>query len=696
MQHFQTAFWKTAPMFRLLMPLIAGILFGYYINANFYFLLSIGLLGVFLWISFEIIPLFLKFKFSWISGIGFNLLFICLGTFLISYKNIENNSTWIGNQLFHQNTVIISLAEPLIEKNKSYKSTANVERVYSNNEWSYAEGNILVYFSKEENKPNIQYGSLLLIKKPLQNITNAGNPGGFDYRRFSLFQNIGQQVFLKQGDYQILDQKKISPIGEWLNHTRQNILSIIRKNITETNEQSIAEALLIGYRADLDRDLVQAYSNTGVVHIIAISGLHLAMIYGLIVLLFQPFNNKKWMPFVKAVASIIVLWTFTLIAGSAPSILRSAVMCTFIVVGETFSKRSNIYNNLAASAFVILLFNPFSLWDVGFQLSYSAVFSIVLFSQSITNWFYFTNKVVKGIWNLMAVTISAQILTMPLILYHFHQFPVLFLFANLLAVPFSGLILYAELLLIVVAPFTEIAHFVGALTEHCIHFLNQFILSINAIPFAQITSIQINILQTVALFVMMIGISFWFLKKQRKGLLVSLAALLLFFTVRTIDLIHCNQQQKIIVYNVPQHQAMDLIEGRQYQFLGDTVLTKDGFLRNFHLQPSRILHRIEPAGKLHSIAIENHIIAGTNKKIIVIDDALPQLKNSAKIKVDAVLISKNPKLYISQLLNIFDCQQVVFDSSNPLWKINKWKKDCDSLHLRHYSIPEQGAFEMEL
>ena len=135
------------------------------------------------------------------------------------------------------------------------------------------------------------------------------------------------------------------------------MLSILRNNIHDQNELSIAEALLIGYRDDLDRDLVQQYSNTGVVHIIAISGLHLGMIYGLLLLLFKPFLKFKITKIIKPLVILFVLWGFSFIAGAAPSIMRSAVMFTFIVIGESLGKRTNMYNSLAASAFVILLVN---------------------------------------------------------------------------------------------------------------------------------------------------------------------------------------------------------------------------------------------------------------------------------------------------------------------------------------------------
>ena len=195
-------------------------------------------------------------------------------------------------------------------------------------------------------------------------------------------------------------------------------------NIKGDKELGLAEALLIGYKDDLDKTLVQSYTNTGVVHIIAISGLHLGLIYWLLVQLLKPLQRRKYMKWLRPVIIILGLWLFSLLAGAQPSILRSAVMFTCIVIGETIAKKTSIYNSLALSAFGLLCWNPYWLWDVGFQLSYSAVLSIIIFMRPVYNLLYVKNKILDFFWKINAVTIAAQILTLPLSIYHFHQFPV--------------------------------------------------------------------------------------------------------------------------------------------------------------------------------------------------------------------------------------------------------------------------------
>jgi competence protein ComEC len=696
MPKFGGPIWKSAPLLRLLLPMIAGITGQYYFRIPLSYCILPAGIGCGLLVIYQLLNPRRKFVYSWLTGTGILLLFISVGSCICYQKNIENDPSWIGKFYREKTPVLVTLQEPLIEKAQSYKTLARARAIVVNGQWKQVSGDLLIYFRKDSLPPPVTYGSQIILYTALQPISNSGNPGSFNYRQYCYFQNIGYQVFLTAADYRLLSATRTSFFDEWMIRARMGLLSALRKNIRDPGALSLAEALLIGYRDDLDKILVQAYSNTGVVHIIAISGMHLAMIYGLLLILFTPFQKIRFIRFIKPVIIIGVLWGFSFIAGAAPSILRSTVMFTFIVWGETFHKQSGIYNNLVASAFTILVFSPFSLWDVGFQLSYAAVVSIVVFSKHIRNWFSFRNKLLKKVWDLLSITLSAQILTLPIILYYFHQFPTLFLFTNLFAVPFSGLVLYEELFLLVVSPLPVIAKMAGAVTGWCIDLMDDFITRVDALPLSAWQNLQLSLPQTILLYGVIAGFAWWLLHQQPKGLILALASLLFFFCIRSFDLIQCDRQQKLIVYNIPHHQAIDIVEGRHFQFAGDSILSEDGFLRKFHLTPSRILHRISPAGTFRYTTFQDQVILSGNKRVILLDRPLVSVVTGKKIPADVIIISKNPRLSIDQLVKIFNCNQYVFDASNPLWKINKWKKDCDSLHLHSYSIPEQGAFEMEL
>ena len=466
------AIWKKAPFLRLLLPLIAGIIIQWYIQASLATWLVILILPFVIFVILFYLPAFSIFRLSFLNGICIILVFFSLGGLLTWQHDIRNAPNWFGNIFTGDNLVVVTLQEPVIEKTKSFKALASVNAVQKNNSFITVTGNIILYFEKD---PGIQipgYGSRLILLKPLQPIKNSGNPGGFDYKQYCLFQDITHQVFLKKEEFFVIAGKRESVLKKFLFSIREKVLNILRVNIQGEKEQGLAEALLIGYKDDLDKNLVQSYSNTGVVHIIAISGLHLGLIYGLLIQLMKPFRKRKSFKWVSPIIIILSLWLFSLLAGAQPSVLRSAVMFTCIVSGEILGRKTSIFNTLALSAFFLLCYNPYWLWDVGFQLSYIAVLSIVIFMRPVYNLLYIKNKILDLIWKLNAVTLSAQILTTPLSLYHFHRFPNLFLFTNFIAVPLSSLILLGEILLCALSFIPQLAIFIGKILTWLVWLMN--------------------------------------------------------------------------------------------------------------------------------------------------------------------------------------------------------------------------------
>lgn len=688
--------YKKFPFSRLLLSLVAGILIEWSLQINLSLLLFALIVLVLCLLFYSFLPLSKKFILRWLQGVAIMVLMMVFGAIITFLNDLSNHPAWYQNSYTEKSSVLVTIEEPLVNKTNSFKALATVTAASKSGRWQQTEGKILIYFKKDSISPAIEYGSQLLIQKPLQQISNSGNPGAFDYRRYCLFHDITAQVFLKENEYAVLPEKNIDWLRQTLFTLRNSTINTIQNNIPGEQEQGVAEALLIGYREDLDKDLVQAYSNTGVVHIIAISGLHLGMIYGLMVWLFSYFKQYRFTKWLKPVTILFVLWAFTLVAGAVPSILRSAVMFTFIVIGEAMVKRSNMHNTLAASAFCMLAANPFLLWDVGFLLSYAAVISIVTFMKPVYNWLYYQNKLLDKIWSLTAVTLSAQILTIPIVVFYFHQFPNFFLITNFVAVPLSGFILYGEILLLIFSVFSPIAKGIGFILGYLLKGMNAFIENISRLPFAVWNNIQLSILQTWLLFGIFVSLCIWLMYKSTKAFIVTLAFGCLYGLALGVDIIKRNEQQKLIVYNVPKYEAIDVIQGSNYTFTGDSILLEDDFLPNFHLKPSRILHRTTAAEVTHPILKENEIVRIDGKSILLLTQSLPRQLPSTKIPVDILIISKNPGLYMNQLQQAFDCKQLVFDSSNPLWKIRLWKKDCDSLHLRFHSTAEDGAFVMDL
>jgi len=687
--------WNRAPFVRLLISFTAGIVMQWHLQLDFHLLLYIFLIGIAVVFLYSLLSINNRYRYGIINGIAINMALVCAGALWAWLHDIRNDPSWLGHQYQPNDYVAATILEPLVEKTNSYKALAEVEFICQNDSCKKFTGKVILYFKKDTViRQRLDYGAQIVFRKSLQEIKNAGNPGGFDYKRYSLFQGITHQVFsLARSDFEILSKENKSLLNEFIFKCREWVIQILRTYVHGEKEQGLAEALLIGYKDDLDKNLVQAYSNTGVVHVIAISGLHLGLIYWLLLLLTRPLKTNKKLVWLRLVLIIAALWMFSILAGGQPSVLRSAVMFTCIALGEVINRRTSIYNTLALSAFILLCINPYWLWDVGFQLSYAAVLSIVIFFRPIYNWYRPDNKVIDFFWKLNAVTIAAQLLTLPISIYHFHQVPALFLLTNIVAVPLSSIILIGEIFLCALFFVEPLANIMGNSLRWMIYLMNAHIERLDSVSFSTWNGLSINIIQTALFLIFVIGFCHWLSEKKKSVFWISAFCLFALLSLRAVSFIQAGQQKKIIVYNVPRYQAVDLIDGRSFLFIGDSDLLYDDFIRNFHIQPSRVVHRIQPA---ETIRLNSKDFDFGNTHISIIDTGFNFQTQLQKQNIDLLILSKNPKLYISNLNNSFSIKQIIIDGSVPAWKARLWKRDCDSLHIPCYDVSEKGAFVLNL
>lgn len=517
MNKFNLPFWKNAPFIRIIIPFIAGITISYYFRLYEYAWLIITLACIAALTGYSLLKLDLKYGFRYINGIVMNIFIAATGAWISDIKNpfdYENIIPITGNleEIIGEETIYtISLSEPPLEKRSSWKVVCYIESIQKDSEIIYPETNLLLYFKKDSNLVLPQYGNRIAFRKSPEKIKNFIAGSGFDYQRYCALKNIHFQVFLKPSEFVHLKGERTSPVSRFLFKTQEWVISVLRKNISGDKECGLAEALLIGYKNDLDKNLIQAYSNTGVVHVVAISGLHLGLIYTMLNIICQPFKRKILRPLIILAG----LWMFSLLAGGAPSVLRSAVMFSTMVIGEMVSRKSSVLNSLAISAFFLLSYDPYWLWDLGFILSYSALLSIVLFMKPIYHIYMTENKIIDTVWKLNAVTISAQILTLPVLIYNFNQFPNLFLITNFLAVPLSGIILTGEIILCAVYFMEPVALMVGKLLSYLIKLMNGIVVYTDSFPFSSTKNIHINFVQVVLLYVFIGFTASWLSGKHK-------------------------------------------------------------------------------------------------------------------------------------------------------------------------------------
>ena len=694
MQTYSIPIWKQAPFIRIIIPLIIGICIQWYLPFSIVIiiaLLTISFAGFYL---FYLLPIQLRYKFQFVQSSLLYFLVIALAMLLTWNNDYKNNHYWYGKNYNKGDFLLARIDEPLSEKLHSFKAIVFVKAIVNDKKIIPAKGKLLVFFKKNKSQPHLHYGDLILINKIPEAIKNSGNPGAFDNKRYQHFQQIYDQVFLTDSEYVSLNQHSFNHLNKFIYSLQSFTIEGLRKYIKNDDETlGIAEALLIGYKNDLDKDLVQAYSNTGVVHIIAISGLHLGLIYMVLLWLFDQIPFIKRFKIFKSISIISCLWIFSLLTGASASVLRSAVMFTCIIIGKTIKRQSSIYNSLAASAFILLCYNPYFLWDVGFQLSYLAIIGIISLQKPIHQLLYFETYLLKKIWEMSSITIAAQIITFPICLYYFHQFPNVFLISNLIAVPLSTVILFSEIILICFSWIPFLGIYLGKFIEVSIWLMNYLIICFNKIPFAICKNIYANLFSTYVLYALVICTLCWLILENKKFIKYAFVFSILFTSIHAIASIHLTQQKKIVVYNAPRKQAIDLAYKNEYYFCGDSDLNNPISTKNILLQPSRSYFQLsKPVNDLPALTQNQYLWQFYGKRFFILDTNLVFPSLTTKLQVDFLIVSKNPKMKIIDAAQFMDTKLVVFEASNSLWKIEKWKKECDALNLPYYSIPEKGAF----
>ncbi len=661
-------FWHQAPFTRLLFPVVAGIVTCYYllhgiftnaqINNTLYVAAGLSIAGL---LATTQLSNFKKYRYHFIQGVFLQIVFASLGV-AVMQKTLQarDQETALLAACKNGTIYIIRIIEPLQLKNKTYKTAAIIESIGTAQHEIKTNIKIIVHVAVDSSSvsiPLLTAGSYMATTIRPHPVPDTHNPGGFNYKLWLFRNEITHQLYLAKGTWTLLPTKKSK---QYLQVLQQKISTRLQQNITGKQEKAVAAALLIGYKQDIDSDLMKAYSNTGVIHVIAISGLHLGLIYGLLLSIFSWMPNstiKKW---AAPPTMLLVLWGFALLTGAGPSIVRAAVMFSFIIIASIVKQNSSILNALAASAFFLLLLHPFYLWDIGFQLSYAAVLSIVLYQKNIFDSLYFKYKWIQACWQLNALTLSAQILTLPLVVYHFHQFPNYFLLSNFIVVPLSSIILYGCLIIL---PFGTIAYLGKALsvvTSLLISSMNWIIQKMNALPFATTSDLHINTAEVLLFFIIIVYVTLFIQTQKNRWCFYGLTALLIGCSIHSFNHLQEKSLTTLTVWFVPKTSKVTLRYGQQ---------------------------------KETTLPIGNSAFAIGHTRFLSINQ-IPALKDSSISisKVDILIVGNLPKSPIPLLAKQFKGALYVFDSSIPLWKMELWKKEAEGLHLRHHFVSQQGAF----
>lgn len=679
-------FWKPLPFVRMLLPLLLGICLAMLlIRIPLAYPLIATIIGLLIFTTWG--PLVWKWRIRKIRGWGFVLLCLLTGYARTTYFLDIPKQTAIPA---YKNIELAIRLQSIPEPTKSGFQTIGILEHYHHQGQVYTSSQkVLLWFNKET-FPLPARGDVLIGRAQLIPIAPAMNPGGFDAAAYYSRQQIYFRCRFYSGKYQRITPENPSAVFAWMYSVKQFCLRILRKYIIGKNEQAIAEALLIGYKQQLDPELVNAYSEIGIVHIIAISGMHMALLFALLNVCVGRLSRLPMGKWIKLFIQLTSIWVFTWITGGSASVLRAAIIFSALSLGETLGRKNQPFNSLAGSAVFLLLINPFFLQDAGFLLSYAAVIGILLLAKPLYRSVYTSNPLLSAIWQLNAVTIAAQLFTLPLILYFFHRFPLYFLCTNIIAIPLSGLILYGEILILLLSAFPGIAGIIGSCTEWGIRLMNQWTIATHRLPGASLGGIYLSGIQAILLCaaILLLYAGWYFRKKiYWYGAAIALVSITALYSFRSIQQ---SNQQYWVIYQLKGKTAIHLIGGKQQFLLSDTAQTIEPILRSFE-STAEWYWGAQQYGMPLTMRYQYPIISGKQGILAILRGKDTAAISRLPKHADCILITDNSPLQLAAILAKTRCSHFIFDGSNAMWKIREWKKEAERLHLRHYSTPEQGA-----
>lgn len=549
---------QKVPFFKFTLAAVTGIILSKYFSCTeVYYWLCLLLLVIFVAVKF-----FVKVKSKQYSRI----LFVVTCTLLVIIWFIYTST--YKQQQFNNN---LPLSAEYVGQIEDKTSSGNKDRLIvrlrmaqtTDSTYKLSEKIVINSYDTIFNK-TLSWGDCIIFNSKLRPITSQGNPGEFNYQRFMLQKGIRFQAYLYKG-IEIIPNKQKSIKAKALN-IRQKLLYKYKAYGINDDQFAVLAALTLGEKSYLDSHIRNSFSASGAMHVLAVSGLHVGIIFVIMNILLKPLGNNRNSRILKTILCIALLWGYAFITGLSPSVMRASTMFSFIVIGKNLNRTPNIYNTLLVSAFFLMLINPLIISEVGFQLSYAAVLSIVYFQPKIVSVFELKNRILKSMWELFAVSLAAQAGTFAISIYYFHQFPVYFWLSNFIVIPAAGILLYSAVLFYSFSWLPIAAQLIVFVLNAVTKLMNNGIQIIEQLPVSVIKNLWIDNFSLIVILLIIVSIAIAIELKNYNTLLICLLLLLAETMHVTIRNINSQNQSIVIFYNSYNDPLISFIDGASHFF----------------------------------------------------------------------------------------------------------------------------------
>ncbi len=685
-------------MARLLLPLVAGIGVEKAGQEWLQWVVLISLILLLAILAFWQRP-GRRFSRRWWFGLALNAWIFLLGVLLAHFHDERRHPHYPAAQAGAE-TLLLGRVAGLEPAGSKLRLLVSIRAAGAEGKLRKARGKVLAYLDINAASRELQPGDVLLLNAELLPAPGPLNPKAFDYRRYLHYQNIHYQAFVDEGGWTLLEHRP--GLANRARKLRRACLQVLERHLPTGNEYAVASALILGYKAELSEETRNAYAHTGAMHVLAVSGLHVGIIQLLISFLLGLVRLPwRYWPVVRLGLLLACIWGFALLTGASPSVLRAATLFSFLSVGQALKRHTNIYNTLAASAFLLLCIDPYLLFNVGFQLSYLAVLGIVYFQPLFYRQWYIENRAGDYLWKLLAVSLAAQLGTLPLSLYYFHQFPLYFWLSGLVVVPAAALILSSGLALFALHLVPVLSMAAGKLLYGATWMVNALIFLIRELPGGLLEGFWIGWEAALLLYLCILCVVLARETRNFKWVSGALACLLAVAALNAGRAVQVHHQRALAVYHIPRGTAIEVFEGRSAR-----LLCSDG-LPDKQLEYAALNHRwyrratLDARQEMSGSAQgrgwqyrQGALQYGPYRLLVVRDRGILQAKE--RLSVDVALLCDGVDLNVAELREQINFRLLLIDGSNPPWKAGKWREEARALGVACHYTGEEGAWVGEM
>ncbi len=677
------------PVVVLLLPFLLGIGLGINLLSG----ADIGWLRVGLFalsITFIVLNLnysrFKLYKLRWLGGSLITIILFLFGWTLGIQHNELNNSDHFSKTKAQYLVVKIN-KEPVL-KNGLLRFTANVEQCVNKEKHIPVSGTLLITV-KDSSAKKLCYGDELLIPAKYNAIEPPMIPAEFNYKQYLANQNIFYQVYLHPKQFTVLAADKGNPLIAYSLRLRQHLVEKLKLNMRDTDAMAVASTLILGYKADLSSNVLQAYSKTGTVYVLSVSGSQVGIIFILLMLILKFLDRYKYGRLIRAIIIIAVIWYYAILTGFSLAICRVAVMVTMLIIGKTFNRYINTLNVLAISAFLLLLYDPFFITEVGFQLSYVAIFGLIVFQPLVYEWLKFKNRWANKLWSFCSASIAAQIVTFPLCAFYFHQLPVCFLISNLFIIIPSAVIMYTGILYLSLPQIPFVSKAVAFIMQQTIVLMNKTLTVIEHAPFASINKVWITTAEFLLLYTIIISLFYFLYDKKLWMMKLSLFATLILCFSLSFKKFSLQNEDTITWLNLKKHKGIIFKHGNEGIVISD-ILSSDKIYQ-FSIQPYLDSCKIN---NVRLVAMDQNFQIGwfikkynfiqfLNKRILIFDRPVKNNIDTAKLNTNYIYLTNNELNDINSLDNHFNFNSLIVDGSNSDKFISRIQNQASQQHINY-------------